>query len=345
MADPVVGDGAGGAVREYVAAFRWQAAFCAKGASPFYGVLLSRCADDLEAGGPTRELLRDHLTVVEPALELRLMAAVHRAVLERRATALAMCWPSVGGHGSAEAAWLAMRELFVTDAEQLRADLLRPCQTNEPGRAAALLTALLWLAEHTGQNRLRLLEIGASAGLNLRVDQFRIGSHGPADSPCVIADAWPDGEPAMRPFTIVERRGCDVSPIDATGAEGRMALTSSIWADRSDRLERLRGALAIAATTPAAVDEQGAADWLRTQLAIPFDGLTVVWHSIVRVYVDPAEWADVEARLAAHPEVAHARLEADANRHDGIPVDVTWRSETTTVAVSEPHGPPVRLLV
>src|SRR3954462_11270171 len=84
----------------------WQAQWCVRLGSPLYGSLLERAAADVEAGGPTWELLAGR--AADPPgsmLALRLMGAVHRLVLERRAAGLAAHYPSVGGDGDASAAW------------------------------------------------------------------------------------------------------------------------------------------------------------------------------------------------------------------------------------------------
>lgn len=323
-----------------VEALRWQSRSCAA-TSPLYAELLALLADDAEAGGPAAAVLAGHDADSRgSALGLRLMAALHRAVLERRAPRLALHYPSVGGDGDAGATWGAVRALLVDQPAELRRDLLRPCQTNEPGRAAALLVGLLHVARTRGREHLRLLEIGASAGLNLRVDAYRIGDSGPPDSACRILDPWIGTPPPPAPYLLVERRGCDPSPVDPRSAEGRLALTSSVWADQPARFERLRGALTLAAAIPAVVDRSGAADWLRARLAEPQAAgvVTVVWHSVVRQYVDDAEWADVEDQLvAAGRDVAHLAMEPLAGQ--GFPVTVDGR----VVAVAGPHGPPVAL--
>lgn len=322
-----------------VEAVRRQAA----SASPLYAALLARLAEDAEAGGPTAEVLAGHDG--DPpgsALALRLMAAVHKAVLERRAPRLALHYPSVSGDGDPAAAWEALRDLLIEQSERLRADLERPCQTNEPGRAAALLVGVLAAVRRTGCSRVRLLELGCSAGLNLRADRYRIGSLGPTDSPCRLPDPWDGQGPEPVAYDVVERRGCDPAPVDPTTPEGRLALTASVWADQVDRFERLRGALTVAAATPARVDSAGAAGWLRGRLAEPQPAqvVTVVWHSVVRQYVDPVEWADVEAQLAAYDAPAplvHLAMEPEPGH--GFPVTV----DGDVVAVAGPHGPPVRL--
>jgi len=67
---------------------------------------------------------------------------------------------------------------------------------------------------------LRLLEIGASAGLNLRWDHFPF-----LDVPVTIR--------------VAERRGCDLNPMDPTLDESRAALLCFVWPDQTERLQLL----------------------------------------------------------------------------------------------------------
>ena len=168
------------------------------------------------------------------------------------------------------------------------------------GRAGALVGGLLHLVA-TIPAPVRLLEIGASAGLNLRADRFRVelpgGGHvGPASSPVVLSDVWrgarhrTDGR-----LDVVERRGCDTAPVDVATPEGRLLLTSYVWPDQVERLERLRGAFEVAARVPARLDRSGAADWLE-RLDLLDGTTTVLWHSIMWQYLDHAERARATAR-------------------------------------------------
>ena len=63
-----------------------------------------------------------------------------------------------------------MRSVIGTHIEEMHAALAVPPQTNEVGRSAALLAGLFDLVAASGVHRTRLLELGASAGLNLLLD-------------------------------------------------------------------------------------------------------------------------------------------------------------------------------
>src|SRR6476469_5501902 len=109
-----------------------------------YADLLGRVADDLDAGGPSRELLRGHEDDPGPSgLALRLAGSVHRLVLERRGGALAAYYPSVGGTWEPEAGWAAFRTLLEDQPQAVGEWLDRPPQTNEVGRASGLMAGLL----------------------------------------------------------------------------------------------------------------------------------------------------------------------------------------------------------
>ena len=78
--------------------------------SAFYAGLLERMRDDVAGGGPTREALRGHEhDRVDEWDAFRLLAGVHRIVLEGDAEGLARHFPSTGGDGDAAAAWPEVR--------------------------------------------------------------------------------------------------------------------------------------------------------------------------------------------------------------------------------------------
>ncbi|MGH2767840.1 MAG: DUF2332 domain-containing protein, partial [Actinomycetota bacterium] len=274
--------------------FREQAGWCGRLGSPLYATLLKYVAENLEAGAAASRVLAGHeRDPPRPALPLRLMGAVHRMVLEGRAGDLAHHFPSVGGKEPVEAALSPFARLLGERTEEVRELLGRPVQTNEVGRAAALIGGFLLTASETGLP-LRLLEIGASAGLNLRWDCYRYeagnGAWGDPNSPVRLVDAFESGGlPFGIQATVEERSGCDLAPIDPTQEEGRLTLTSYVWADQVDRLGLLRAALDVAQRVPATVDQADACDWLESKLLEQAPGLaTVVFHSMVLEYLNDA---------------------------------------------------------
>ena len=333
--------------------FRTQAQHCRAAGSPLTAALLEGAADELAQSGPVRDLLLplEH----DPAGSvpaLRFAGALHRLVLERQAPALALHYPSVGGTPGDVGP--VVLEQVREHLDVLRELVRRPVQTNEVGRSSALLGGLLQVTAVHGRS-VRLLEVGASAGLNLSVDRFRHEVApgvvlGDPTSAVVLADPWQGALPPYdRPPEVVERLGCDPAPLDARSTEDRLTLTSYVWADQLERFERLRSALHVAASHPAPVRRQGAADFLEQELE-PRSGMTtVVWHSFVRQYLAPEERQRVDrllqeagARATSRAPLAHLCLEPSSGRPRYQVVLTSWPDGRRRVlAECDPHGPPV----
>jgi hypothetical protein len=231
----------------------------------------------------------------------------------------------------------------------------RPIQTNEVGRTGALIGGFLRVARRTGLP-LRLLEIGASAGLNLRWDRYRYelgdARWGDPASPAVVRPVLEsEPPPLVGAVEVAERRGCDRRPNDPTGEEGRLTLLSYCWPDQTARVELLRAALDIAAEVPVAVDEASAGDWLEARLAEPAEGAaTVVFHSIFWGYVPRPEQERIEATLRARGEEAtpDAPLAWLRMEPGGEQTEVrlrTWPGgDERVLAEAGYHGTPLRWL-
>ena len=113
------------------------------------------------------------------------------------------------------------------------------------------------MAERSGLP-LRLLELGASAGLNLRLDRFReqggVG-FGPEDSPVRFVDFIAGGMPPLaHGFEVAERSAGDLNPVDATSEEGRLTLLACVFPDETERYALLEEAIEVARATPAPVE-------------------------------------------------------------------------------------------
>jgi hypothetical protein len=306
-------------------------ALVAGGRSPLYVALMRAAADDPLVA----ELFADDALVERSVPALRLLAPLHELVLAGRGGDLARHYPTAGGSAPPEGAWPAARAVLAEHADWIRERLPRTVQTNEPGRSAVLYAGLQWLALRDGRP-VRLLEIGASAGLNLVPDRYAYAAGGrvlgdPA-SPVRFEEPWSRALDATP--VIAERRGCDLEPMDPRDPAACRTLLSYIWPDETTRFERTRAALELAAADPPPVDRAGAADWLAERLAESRDGVrTVVWHSVMRQYVPDAEWARVEALLARTCELAMEPVDYDR---------MELRVDGRLLATTGDHGPPVR---
>jgi hypothetical protein len=336
--------------------FELQALACEALGSPLYAGLLRHAARDLRAGGPTRAVLDGHLTdPLRSALALRMLGGVHALVLTGRAPDLAGFYPSAGGTADpgagAELAWPAMREVLAEQPAEVRAWLGHPPQTNEVGRGAVLVGALCHIMAEA-QRPVRLAEIGASAGLNLRAEQFRITgggtTYGPASSPVQMTGGWLGLAPRARIIEVVWRSGGDLAPIDPISESGRLRLTAYVWPDQVERFERLRGACDLAAEVPADLRAERASDTI-ARITLEPGTWTVLWHSIMRQYLSPEQVAAVDAgieRLAAaatsSSRFAHVSLELTGGTVD-TPVElVTWPGGAVRrLGTAPPHGIPV----
>ncbi len=340
--------------------YRIQAQGCRHGESKslFYAELFDALAVDADSGGPAARVLAscDDLPL-EAVTPLRLLGGIHREVLAGALPELARRFPSTGGDGDAHTTLPALLAALAAPSAVVQEALTRDPQTNEVGRAAALAAGFCVVARDF-DNPLRILEIGASGGLNLRLDRFWFDAGNGA--------VWGDPESAVRferasydgdaPFTpgaqIAERRGCDLHPIDASTDAGRLTLLGYVWPDQPERLARLRSALDIAAELPVTIDTAAADEWI-DEHAHPRAGVTtVVFHSIMWQYLpNPLRRAiagmllERGATATADAPFAWLRFEP-ARDWSGAELRLQrWPGGTERLlATSSFHGPPVRFV-
>lgn len=326
-----------------------------------YGHAVRAMAADWEAGGVVRRICRGYEDAPgEAVIQLRLLAGVFRLVLTGQAPELVRFYPNLGGTAAPGDAWPAMEAVITDHADDLHDALATAPQTNEIGRSAALLAGLLDLRGRTDHQQIRLLELGASAGLNLLLDHYAVYGpgwrYGPENSPVQLTDAV-RGEIPLRPFVIVTRSGCDLHPVDPATPEGRLLLTSFVWPFDVHRHVRLAAAFAVVERVGSArVDEASAANWLTEQLAgRPEQGvLPVVFNSITAQYW-PAEEirrvADVLDAYGSGAPLARVALEFRPNTPTYEPPELTtsyWPGDGSPVVVrrigrAHHHGIPVEL--
>ncbi|GIW72010.1 MAG: hypothetical protein KatS3mg102_1552 [Planctomycetota bacterium] len=270
-----------------------------RGSSPLYSALAPAIA-----GEP--ELLE--LLLAAPPAQRRpnlLFAAVHDLLLAGVEHPLARYYPSIQPDSAPPdaAAFEAFCELCRSHRDALyRTIATRHTQTNEVGRSAALLPALQRIAV---EQPLALLELGASAGLNLLVDRFRYRYGqgrwiGPADSEVHVACEVRGHPPPLRrqPPRIGFRLGIDLRPLDPTDPADARWLMACVWPEHTRRMQLLRAALQLARRHPPRLVRADAALVLE-QLAdrVPKGLALCVFHTATMPYLSERQRAQCVAAL------------------------------------------------
>ncbi len=347
------------AAAQLLAAFDRQVAWCRQPA-PFSARVLERTRLWLERDAQALAAL----AAIDPdplaaAVSLRWLAALHHLAL-RGLQPWAGLWPPAAGPTSDETLDAAIAAAWQQQNQHLRKALSGPPQTNEVQRSAALLPGLLHVVAQTGLP-LVLLEIGASAGLNLWCDHYRhehgAWAWGDPAAALILRSEWVGALPPQAPLRILRRAGCDAQPIDLNQAGEGLRLASFIWADQRERLERLRAAQRIAAACMAqsgvAVQPMPAAHFLRQELRHRQPGqATVLMHSVVWQYIVGDEQADIAAQMAtegasttASSPLAWLRLEPAApDQPPQLRCRIWPGGQDVLLADCHPHGAHIRWL-
>ncbi|WP_337189625.1 DUF2332 domain-containing protein [Aurantiacibacter rhizosphaerae] len=187
-----------------------------------------------------------------------------------------------------------------------------PPQTNEAGRSASVMAALLWLSGKLGP-QFELTEIGASAGVNTMMGRFfyDLGGTkaGPSLSSITIKPDWRGDAPPQNAVEIVGIKGCDISPIDLADEAQAIRLKSYIWPDATDRLARMDAAIAMVERAAPDLVKMDAGDFVEERLAAPQDdGVTrALFHTVMWQYM-PQITRD---RITEAMEAAAAKATAD----------------------------------
>jgi len=305
----------------------------ARGVPPETADLVRRCAAD-------RDILE--LVPVSPTWDVphRLIAAVDWLVDAGEAA----------DYRDAPDPWPAFRAAALAHADRV-AEFVRsqPVQTNEVQRCFALLPIFLTIARDHGRP-LDLLELGASAGLNLLWDRYRYryrnggwGEPGPLDlsgeerGP-VPADLLRQG------VSIARRRGVDLQPLDV--GDPADVRTLRVFT-ASHRLPRLMRAIELARAAPPEVVRGDYLDVLPGLLAgRDATALAVVYQTLSSVYLSDAGrarlWQIIEEAGRAGPlaYVWTPTPEEHGQRRGDYPIELaTWPGpERRVIARMDNHG-------
>jgi hypothetical protein len=186
--------------------------------------------------------------------------------------------------------YAGLRDALLGDDGTIRATILaRSTQTNEVGRLPTLLPAF---ATAVPDGPVALIEVGASAGLNLLPDRWGYAwSTGAGEVtlgaeprlPCAVTGPAP--LPAALP-EIAWRGGIDLNPLSVTDADAMAWLEVLVWPEQDERRERLRHAVEVARREPPGIVAGSLLDELPALVTeAAAYGTVVVFHSAVAAYL------------------------------------------------------------
>jgi len=284
-------------------AFAFQAQACRQLGSEFMGQLMGLAADRLDTATAPERLALEWPGDPHPSADsvpLRLAGALHWLVLTGRDPALAQVYPP---HAATDdALWRAVAQALEVHGDAIVAFMASPPQTNEIRRAAAIVPMLHAAVGPFGLP-VMLSELGASAGLNLRADQFYLEmggqSYGPSAAHVRLAPECEGAPPPPVTLHVDDRAGVDLRPFDLSQEAQQSRLLAYLWPDQPERLSNTRAALQLAHALPAPVTAGDAIDWLETRLSEQTDGqLHVIYHTVAWQYFPRDVQARGEAMLA-----------------------------------------------
>ncbi len=282
--------------------FEQQANACAKMNSPFTASLIRHLITALDTDTKTGSAIENwEGDPAADALALRLCGALHSIVLSNPSDPLAAIYPN-GDHAD----YLNILTKGLRRHDDVLVKWLNlPPQTNETGRAAGLISGLLDIARDTSLP-IHLCEIGASAGLNMQLDQFGYdfdGLHwGNANSRVQLKTEMRGIKPDLSgELNIASRIGCDISPVDIRDPTQQLRLRAYIWPDQPYRLARINGAIEIALENPPELLMMDAAKFIEEQLEQRESGKAfVLMHSVVWQYLPAIVQKKIEDALHLH---------------------------------------------
>jgi hypothetical protein len=339
-------------------AFANQVAYCAQNGAPLTGRVLAALgaliASD-QAGALLDRVRGWQGRPLADALPLRVTGGLHALHLSGAAPALG---PIYRGEAADDAVVVA--QVIAAHEAALLPWLDGPPQTNEAGRSANFIAAMLWLAEQGCPPVFQCLEIGSSAGINLMLDRYAYNlggvTVGPEDAAMHLAPDWRGAAPPARSIAIASTRGCDVAPVDLTDPAQALRLKAYIWPEHTIRFERIDAAIRTASERRPDMVQMNAADFVEAELARPQDAGTtrVLMHSIVWQYVPVEQQARITAAMeaagakaSAERPLAWVQVEADRTVHRHKLTVRMWPGggEEVQLAWPHPHGVDVDWLV
>lgn len=220
------------------------------------------------------------------------LSAVKRVAADRAESELARAYAAIAAGADPTNDLPAKFARFCASHESEIIDLVktRRVQTNEIRRCAYLMPSFAAVSADSGGKPLALIDVGASAGLNLIWDRYSYaysdGSrYGPSESPVIIESCLRSPMPDIPPDipdefpSVAFRIGIDIAPVDLADAEQFAWMQALVWPDHPDRAALLIAARRLCLQSPPTLLAGDALDILPRALRMaPKDAALCVFH-------------------------------------------------------------------
>jgi hypothetical protein len=298
---------------------------------PLYRAICQGLADDPDTAGL--------LLAAQPGQTraVLFLAALHDLVLRDSSVPAARWYPSVVGRDAVPQGdpWPDVRATILDRADELRRTIAtRRMQTNEVNRAVYIATAFALAARDVPTTPAVLVELGASAGLLLEADRYRVELHrrgvtlvvgDPASAvTCQGEDRSPTPLPELTLPPVAGRVGLDLSPVDIDDTDAVRWLEACLWPDVPGRVERFRAAIEVVRRDRPPVRAGDMVDDLEETIGSALQGARALAGTDVQLIVF-SSWALTYVKRSRRPEIA----------------DVLARTARTVPAVSWVTAEPV----
>jgi hypothetical protein len=305
---------------------------------------------DTSRGGMVMERVRRWAgRPLADALPLRIAGGLHALHLSGEEAALA---PLYTGKRVSDVTEI-LAEVIERHEAVLMPWLDSPPQTNEIGRSANFIAAMLWLAGQGLPATFAPFEIGSSAGANLMLRRFgydlggvRVGKRNPVVE---LSPEWRGGPPPEHEIRLRRSIGCDIAPLDLTDPGEQARLKAYVWPEFTERLMRIDRVIASAMESPPGLVQADAADFVDSQLAEPRrDGETLVlMHSVMWQYLpedkktritEAMEQAGAKASKSAPLAWISVEANRDSHRHECRVRYWPGGEQQAHLTNADPHG-------
>lgn len=304
--------------------------------SPLYATLVDVVSADAE--------LMRVINRIEHQLPPNLLfAAVQYLLMEDADDDLSRFYPSLATDADPPEGVGPHFRRFVLEHEEQIVEMgnTRYTQTNECRRCIALLPMVMMAPFDS----FHLVDIGASAGLNLAVDRYGYRydvAQWHTDASLVLEAEWRGAPVALREVEVVGRTGLDLNPLDPYDVSARRWLDALIWPEHHERRARLRSALELVSTLEMEMVAGDATDTLPVCLDNLAPGVPVViMSSFTLGQFSQAQRHRLEAVVSdarADRPVHTISMEAIEKSDDWAQLVVDGGSGSRTVGQAHPHG-------